>query len=125
LRVRKDFSSSRRRVSSSTNQDMRLVGRRVGDAQRPPRVSLVDLEALDRIEQAEQHLAETLDRVGAGLRDRRGQSAGFAGRSIRARASASLGEPQPPLAPVARAALLLDIFLLEQVLQHAADRLLW
>src|SRR5262249_5770379 len=85
---------------------------------------LVDLGALGRVEQAEQHLAEAFNRVGPGLTIGAREAGALAVGQLALELDAALGEPQPPLAAIAWAALLLDVLLFQQILQHAADRLL-
>ena len=83
------------------------------------------LDALGRVEQAEQHLAEAFDGVGAGLAVGAGEALALPVGQVALELLALFGEPQPALAAIARAALLLDIVLLDQVLQHAARSTAW
>src|SRR4029077_17792445 len=70
---------------------------------------LVDDRAFGRVEQAEQDLAEALDRIGAGLAVGAGEPLALAVGEVALELLALFGEPQPAFAAVARAALLLDI----------------
>ena len=92
---------------------------------RLPRTRLSTIGALGGIEQAQQDLAEALDGVGAGLAIGAGEALALAVGQLALELHALLGEPQQALAAVARAALLLDIALLQQVLQHAARSIAW
>src|SRR5262249_36918963 len=107
------------------HQDVRLVGGGIHGALAVGGLhALVDSGALGGIEQAEQHLAKALDRVGAGLAAGAGRAPSRPVGQVALEFLALLSEPQPALASVSRAALLLDVALLDQILQHAADRLL-